>query len=153
MPVALASAMRCRTGSLRATTCTHRLACSVFRLTRTRQIVGRSARAKAILRALGRCRACPSRGASGTRVTGSIRRGGWRTSVTRRAGRDLPRTPPREGRRRRRDRGAFCRAGTLTRAEDCSSVRAWTAAPSRRLRRGIARGHARLFNRFRSAFF
>jgi len=99
-------------------------------------------------RALGRDCACPSRGASGTRVTGSTRRGGWRASAPRRTGRDLPRMPPREGRHRRRDRGAFHRTGTLTRAEDCSSVRAWTAAPSRRLRRGIARGHARLFDRF-----
>jgi hypothetical protein len=32
MPVALASAMRCRTEGLRATTCTHRLACDAFRL-------------------------------------------------------------------------------------------------------------------------
>jgi hypothetical protein len=31
-------------------------------------------------RALGRCRACPSRGASGTRVTGSIGDEAWRTS-------------------------------------------------------------------------
>jgi hypothetical protein len=60
--------------------------------------------------------------------------------------------PPREGKHRRKDQGAFCRAGTLTRAEDGSSVRAWTAVPSRRLRRGIARGLAHLFYRFCSAF-
>jgi len=59
-------------------------------LARTRRIAGRSARAKAISRALGRIRACPSRGASGTRVTGSIQHGGWRASAPRRAGRDLP---------------------------------------------------------------
>ncbi len=51
-----------------------------------------------------------------------------------RSGRDPPRMPPRERRHRRKDQGAFCRDGTLTRAEDDSSVRAWTAAPSRRLR-------------------
>jgi hypothetical protein len=60
--------------------------------------------------------------------------------------------PPREGRHRREDRGAFCRAETLTRAEDCSFVRARIAAPSRRLRGGIARGLARLCYRLRNAF-
>jgi len=65
-----------------------------------------------------------------------------------RSGQDPTWMPPREGQHRRKDRGAFCRAGTLTRPEDCSSVRAWTAAPSRRLFRGIARELARLFLRF-----
>jgi hypothetical protein len=43
-----------------------------------------------------------------------------------------------------KDRGAFHRNGTLTRAKNYSFVRARTASPSRRLRRGIARGFARL---------
>jgi hypothetical protein len=43
-----------------------------------------------------------------------------------------------------KDRGAFHRNETLTRAKDCSFVRARIAFPSRRLRRGIARGFARL---------
>jgi len=78
---------------------------------------------------------------------------GLESLEARRPGQDPTRMPPREGRHRRKDRGAFCRAGTLTRAEDGSSVRAWTAAPSRRLRGGIARGLARLFHRFSGAFF
>jgi hypothetical protein len=57
-----------------------------------------------------------------------------------RSGLGPPRVPPREGRHRRKNQGAFRRDGTLTRAGDCSLVRAWTAAPSRRLRGGIARG-------------
>ncbi len=61
-----------------------------------------------------------------------------------RAGRDPSWMQPRERPHRREDRGAFCRDGTLTRAEDCSSVRAWTAPPSRGLRGGFARGDARL---------
>lgn len=57
--------------------------------------------------------------------------------------------PPREGRYRRKDQGAFCRDGTLTRAGDCSLVRARTAAPSRRLRKeALLGGLARLFHRF-----
>lgn len=64
----------------------------------------------------------------------------WMNLEARRSGRGPPRMPPREGRHRRKDQGAFCRDGTLTRAGDCSLVRAWTAAPSRRLRGGIARG-------------
>jgi len=59
---------------------------------------------------------------------------------------------PREGCHRRKNQGAFCRNETLTRAEDGSSVRAWTAVPSRRLRRGIARGLTRLFHRLDGAF-
>jgi len=65
----------------------------------------------------------------------------------RRSGRGPPRTPPREGRRRWKDRGAFRRAGTLTQASDFSLTRAWTRPPSRRLRRGIARGVLRLWCR------
>lgn len=61
-----------------------------------------------------------------------------------RAGRDPSWMQPRERLHRREDRGAFCRAGILTRAEDCSSVRAWTAPPSRGLRGGFAREDARL---------
>jgi hypothetical protein len=61
-----------------------------------------------------------------------------------RPGLDPPWMRPREGPHRRKDRGAFCCDGTLTRAGDCSLVRAWTAAPSRRLVRGFAREHARL---------
>jgi hypothetical protein len=61
-----------------------------------------------------------------------------------RAGRDPSWMQPRERLHRREDRGAFCRAGILTRAEDCSSVRAWTAPPSRDLRGGFAREDARL---------
>lgn len=56
--------------------------------------------------------------------------------------------PPREGRHRREGQGAFRRAGIHTGPEDCSSVHAWTGAPSRRLRGGIARGLARLCFRF-----
>jgi hypothetical protein len=54
----------------------------------------------------------------------------------------------REKRKRREDRGTFCHDETLTRPEDCSSVRARIAAPSRRLRRGIAQRHTRLCVRF-----
>jgi len=63
---------------------------------------------------------------------------------TARTGRDPSWMQPRERPHRRESRGAFCRAGILTRAEDCSSVRAWTAPPSRGLRGGFARGDARL---------
>jgi len=117
-------------------------------LARTRRIAGRSARAKAnraLLDEIARALLVAPR-APGSPARCGVKVGGPSRLV-------VPAeislwTPPREGRRRRRDRGAFCRTGTLTRAEDCSSVRAWTAAPSRRLRRGIARGHARLFHRF-----
>jgi len=61
-----------------------------------------------------------------------------------RSGLDPPRMRPREGPHRRKDRGAFDCDGTLTRPGDCSLVRAWTAAPSRRLVGGFAREHARL---------
>jgi len=61
-----------------------------------------------------------------------------------RPGLDSPRMRPREGPHRRKNRGAFGCDGTLTRAGDCSPVRARTAAPSRCLRGGFAREHARL---------
>jgi hypothetical protein len=73
--------------------------------------------------------------------------------VARRTGLGSSLMPPREGRHRRKNQGAFCRTGTLTRAEDGSSVRAWTAVSSRRLRRGIARKRARLCYPLCSAFF
>jgi hypothetical protein len=70
---------------------------------------------------------------------------------TPRTGQDPSWMQPRERPHRREGRGAFCRAGILTRAEDCSSVRAWTAPPSRGLRGGFARGDARLLLPTRSA--
>jgi len=57
----------------------------------------------------------------------------------------------REGLHRRKSQGAFYRNETLTRAEDGSSVRAWTAVPSRRLLGGIARGLARLWDQLPGA--
>ena len=70
---------------------------------------------------------------------------------TPRTGQDPSWMQPRERLHRRESRGAFRRAGTLTRAEDCSSVRAWTAPPSRGLRGGFARGDARLLSPARGA--
>jgi len=65
--------------------------------------------------------------------------------VAPRTGRDSPRAPPRERGRSLENQGAFHRDRTLTRARDCSLVRAWTVAPSRCLRGGMARGLPRLF--------
>jgi hypothetical protein len=118
----------------------------------TGQIAGRGARVKAsraLLDDVARALLVTLR-APGSPVRFTSRFGVPRRSSPR------PRSPSDaapEGRHRRKDQGAFCRTGTLTRAEDGSSVRAWTAAPSRRLRGGIARELARLFDRFRGAFF
>jgi len=85
-------------------------------------------------------------GAPGTRVVGAGARGTWRLPRALGTDRDQRSTSLREKRRRTEDRGAFCRDGTLTRTGDVSPVRARTAAPSRRLRGGIAQERARLFD-------
>jgi len=152
MPVASASTMRCRTGGLRATIRTRRLAppCSTC-VDEAERGPKRSSEGEP--RALGRCRACPPRDAPGTRVTGAICSEVWRTSRLVAPAETPLGCRPAKGDTVEWDQGAFCRTGTLTRAEDGSSVRAWTAAPSRRLRGGIARELARLFDRFSGAFF
>jgi hypothetical protein len=60
---------------------------------------------------------------------------------------------PRERPHRRENRGAFRPDETLTRAKDCSFVRARTATPSRGLRGGVARELARLCYRVGGALF
>ena len=140
MPVALASPVRCHTGGLRTAIRSRRLSLRRAPLARTRRIVGRGARAKAWF----------ARSWTMSRVPSSWRSGhpghrfdwlrGLEDLDAHRPGRDPPRMPPREGRHRRKNQGAFRRDGTLTRPGHCSLVRAWTAAPSRRLRGGIARG-------------
>jgi hypothetical protein len=74
--------------------------------------------------------------------------------ASRRAGRDPPTGAPSRKDAALADQGAFSRAGTRTRTvERCSPIRARTEAPSRRLRRGIARGLTRLFRPRRCACF
>jgi len=75
----------------------------------------------------------------------------WMTSSIAAHSRDSSWMPPREGEHCRKSQDAFRRNEILTRPEDGSSVRALTAAPSRRLLRGIARERARLWDRLRSA--
>jgi len=103
-------------------------------LARTKQVTGRNTRAKASRALLTMSRVpsswCP--GHPGRRADSSS---GLDDPALHRPSRDPPRMQPREGPHRRKDRGAFCRDGTLTRARDCSLVRARTAAPSRRLQR------------------
>jgi len=71
--------VRCRIGGLRATTCSRRLDARRVPLAWTGQVMGRSAREKAT-RVLERYRACPPRGAPGTRVTGSTGGEAWSSS-------------------------------------------------------------------------
>jgi hypothetical protein len=150
MPVASAWTMRRRIAGLRAATCTRRLARVVLHL-RGR---GRS-RAKASERRRAARRRTTLRVPSSWRFGHPGHRDdssrGLEILVTPRTGRDPPRMPPREGRHRREDRGAFFRDGILTRGMDCSFTRARIAAPSRRLGRGIARERACLFCRLRGA--
>jgi len=117
----------------------------------TGRTVGRGARARirAVFDDFARV---PPRSAPSTRVAGSIRREGWSSSRLVAPAKIPLRVPLREEQHRREDQGAFCRAGTLTRSEDCSAVRAWIGAPSRHLRRGIAPGLSRLCHPFCSAF-
>jgi hypothetical protein len=115
--------VRCRTGSLRAAACTRRLAYDVFhcrgrdRLRAEALEQRRAARSWTISRVPFSWRL----GHPGRRIDSRWSLEGF---AARRPDRGPPRMPPREGRHRRKDRGAFCRAGTLTRAEDGSSVRA-----------------------------
>jgi len=144
MPVALASPLRCRSGGLRTAICTRRHYARRAPLAWTGQITGRS-----VLR-----EGLP--GGSWEMPLGpSSQRFGHPGSPARiDSGLDcLDRAAPAEILRRcllakgdtvGKDRGAFHRNETLTRAKDCSFVRARIAFPSRRLRRGIARGFARL---------
>jgi hypothetical protein len=112
-------------------------------LARKKQVTGRNTRAKASRALLTMSRVpsswCP--GHPGRRFDSSS---GLDDPALPRPGLDPPRMRPREGPHRRKDRGAFDCDETLTRPGDCSLVRAWTAAPSRRLVRGFAREHARL---------
>jgi len=117
----------------------------------TGRIVGRGARAR-IRTVFDDFVRVPPRSAPSTRVAGSIRREVWSPSRLVAPAKILLRVPPREGQHRRENQGAFCRAGTLTRSEDCSAVRAWIGAPSRHLRRGIAPGLSRPCHPFCSAF-
>jgi len=113
----------------------------------TSQTVGRSTRAKAN-RAIVDDSRVPSSWCiehPGRRTESSW---GLEDLASPRSGLGLSRMPPREGWHRWKDRGAFRRAGTLTRSEDCSSVRARIGAPSRLLLRGIAWELSRLFHRF-----
>jgi len=107
-----------------------------------------SARAEALERRLERAlltRSCvPSSLHSGHPSHRFDSSSGLENLGTRRTGRDPSWMQPRERLHRRESRGAFCRAGILTRAEDCSSVRAWTVPPSLDLRGGVARGDTRL---------
>jgi hypothetical protein len=115
-------------------------------LARTKQVTGRNTRAKASRALLTMSRVpsswCP--GHPGRRFDSSS---GLDDPALPRPGLDPPRMRPREGPHRRKVRGAFGCDGTLTRARDCSLVRAWTAAPSRRLVGGFAREHTRLCDR------
>jgi hypothetical protein len=116
MPVASAAALRRRI----AGPASHGLHATAFArrvpLAWTWQTAGRSARAKAYARGSGESCACPPRDASGTRVAGRQRASGpWRSRRSCAPAEIHPRTAPRERRRRRRDRGAFCRDETLTR--------------------------------------
>jgi len=115
---------------LRATTCAKRVA-------------GRNAREKArrVSRTMSRM---PSSWRSGHPGRRRDRSRGLEFPARFRSGQDPSRMPPRERQHRWKNRGAFCRNGTLTRPTGCPFVRAGTAAPSRRLRGGIARGFARL---------
>jgi len=117
----------------------------------TGRTVGRGARARirAVFDDFARV---PPRSAPSTRVAGSIRREVWSPSRLVAPAEISLQVPPREGQHCREDQGAFCRAGTLTRSEDCSAVRAWIGAPSRHLRRGIAPELSRLCHPFCSAF-
>jgi hypothetical protein len=76
MPVALATTMRCRMESLRATTCTQRACTRCVPLAWTGQVAGRRTREKAGALLDERC-ACPSRSAPCTRVTRTICSEAW----------------------------------------------------------------------------
>jgi len=98
-----------------------------------------------------RCRACPPRGAPGTRVAGATVREVW-TLAHSRSGQDPSLMPPRE--RRAPSVESRCllpqRNPYATEKFD-PLVHAGTAAPSRRLREGIARELARLCDRIATA--
>jgi len=151
MPVALALPPRCRVGGPASRALHTPAFARCVPLAWTRQ----SARAEALERRSMRALLTKSR------VPSSLRPGhpghrfdlspGLENLGTPRTGQDPSWMQPRERPHRREGRGAFCRAGILTRAEDCSSVRAWTAPPSRGLRGGFARGDARLLLPARSA--
>jgi len=147
MPVALVSAVRCRMGNLRATVCTRGLSLPALHL-RGRVRPWAEAPEQRQNRAIVDDSRVPSSWCiehPGRRTESSW---GLEDLASPRSGLGLSRMPPREGWHRWKDRGAFRRAGTLTRSEDCSSVRARIGAPSRLLLRGIAWELSRLFHRF-----
>jgi len=122
-------------------------------LARKKQVTGRDTRAKASRALLTMSRVpsswCP--GHPGRRFDSSL---GLDDPALPRPGLDSPRMRPREGPHRRKNRGAFCCDGTLTRARDCSLVRAWTAAPSRCLQwRLCSRARAPLLPPLSGALF
>jgi len=133
MPVALASPVRCRIGGLRAALCTRRLSPS-----RSTCVDGaehgpeHSSKGERALLTMSRVPFSWRSGHPGRRLDSPP---GLDDLAAPRTGRDSSWMQPRERPHRRENRGAFHRDGTLTRAKDCSFVRAWTAAPSRHLLR------------------
>jgi len=145
--------MRCRTVGLRAASCHAPAFARRVPLARKKQVTGRDTRAKASRALLTMSRVpsswCP--GHPGRRFDSSL---GLDDPALPRPGLDSPRMRPREGTHRRKNRGAFCCDGTLTRARDCSLVRAWTAAPSRCLQwRLCSRARAPLLPPLSGALF
>jgi len=119
---------------------------------RKKRITGRRIRAKAKRALLTIC-ACPPRDSPGTRVTGLTCPRVWKTCVHVRPAETLLGCGLAKGRAVERVEVPSAATKPLRERRRGSSVRAWTAPPSRRLRGGMARESARLFDSLSGAVF